>query len=133
MNDPTYDPMYDAMQNPVHDLILIKGLRFDCIVGINPQERINPQPLQFDLEVGFDISIAAADADIRSTVDYGVIATNVETFVKARQFLLLETLAEETAQMILDRWMVRSVRLMVLKPLAIPNADAAGISIYRNR
>ncbi len=115
------------------DLILIKGLRFDCIVGINPLERTNPQPLLLDVEIGFDISIAASNEDIRSTVDYGVIASSVETLVKTRQFMLLETLAEETAQMILDRWKVHSVRLVVLKPLAIPNADAAGISIYRSR
>ncbi len=115
------------------DLILVKGLRFDCIVGINPPERINPQPLQLDLEIGTDISIAAASGDIRATVDYGEIATGVETFVRAGQFLLLETLAEQTTTMILDRWSVSSIRLTVLKPQAIPQADAAGISIYRCR
>ena len=62
----------------MHDLIIIKGLRFDCIVGINPPERINPQPLQLDLEIGTDISIAAATEDIRSTVDYGEIAIGVD-------------------------------------------------------
>ena len=117
----------------MHDLILIKGLRFDCIVGINPDERINLQPVQLDLEIGTDISSAAATEDIRATVDYGEIAIAVEAFVKTRQFLLLETLAEQTTVMILDRWLVSSVRLTVLKPRAIPNADAAGISIYRCR
>lgn len=117
----------------MHDLIIIKGLRFDCIVGINPPERINPQPLQLDLEIGTDIGISAASEDIRSTVDYGEIAIGVETFVRTGQFLLLETLAEQTTKMILDRWIVRSVRLTVLKPQAIPHADAAGISIYRAR
>lgn len=117
----------------MHDLILIKGLRFDCIVGINPPERINPQPVQLDLEIGTNISNAAATEDIRSTVDYGDIANAVETFVIARQFFLLETLAEQTTKMILDRWLVSSVRLTVLKPQAIPHADAAGISIYRCR
>lgn len=117
----------------IHDLILIKGLRFNCIVGINPPERISPQPLQLDLELGSDISTAAARDDIRSTVDYSEVAAFVETFVTTRQFFLLETLAEETSQMILDRWQVRSVRLLVLKPQAILNAEAAGISIYRTR
>lgn len=117
----------------MHDLIIIKNLRFDCIVGINPPERINPQPLQLDLEIGTDISIAAASEDICSTIDYGEIAIGVEMFVKAGQFLLLETLAEKTTRMILDRWTVSAVRLTVLKPQAIPNADAAGISIYRSR
>jgi 7,8-dihydroneopterin aldolase/epimerase/oxygenase len=117
----------------MHDLILIKGLRFECIVGINPDERINPQPVQLDLEIGTDISTAAANEDIGSTVDYGEIAIAVEVLVKARQFLLLETLAEQTTAMILDRWLVSSVRLTVLKPHAIAHADAAGISIYRCR
>lgn len=117
----------------MQDLILIKGLRFDCIVGINPDERINPQPLQLDLEIGTDISAAAATEDIRATTDYGEIAAAVEAFVKNHQFLLLETLAEQTTAMILDRWPVSSVRLTVLKPRAIPHADAAGITIYRCR
>jgi len=116
----------------MHDLILIKGLRFDCIVGIHPDERINPQPLQLDLEIGTDISAAAVTEDIRATMDYGEIAIAVEAFVKDRQFLLLETLAEQTTAMIRDRWSVSSVKLTVLKPRAIPHADAAGISIYRS-
>ena len=52
------------------DKILVTDLRVDCIVGINPIERIKRQNLIINLTIFYDILQCADTDDIKYTVDY---------------------------------------------------------------
>jgi dihydroneopterin aldolase len=115
------------------DRILIERLTFDCIVGVLPQERTTPQPLIIDLVLETDIRVAAASCALAYTVDYGTIAATVRDFVTNGRFLLLETLAESTAALLLEDERITAVEFTVRKPRAIEGATAAGVHIHRRR
>ena len=58
---------------------------------------------------------------------------NGDDFI-GRQFQLIETMAEETAGMLLERLVpVRTVRLEIRKPDAVPGAACAFVRLERTR
>lgn len=115
------------------DRILIERLTFDCIIGIFPQERTEPQPVIIDLILETDIRTAAASRALADTIDYGAVASMVRRFVSNSRFLLLETLAESTTALLLEDERITAVDFTVRKPRAIEGAAAAGVSIQRRR
>jgi dihydroneopterin aldolase len=117
----------------ITDHIFIERLQFDCIVGVLDHERIHPQPLIIDIELETGIAAAARSGSLDDTPDYAEIARAVREFVTRGEFLLLETLAESTADRVLQDKRVDAVLLTVRKPRAIPGAAAAGVRIYRRR
>jgi len=115
------------------DRILIEGLSFECIVGILPEERITPQTVRIDIELETDLTAAAAGGDIARTIDYGVVARDVQAFVEDNRFLLLETLAVQATELLMADTRISGVDFTVRKPGAIAGASAAGVRIYRSR
>ena len=103
----------------------VKDLRIECVIGILPEERDRTQAILVDVE--FDYDIAAA-------VDYAAVARSVQALAERRRFLLIETMAEETAAMIFAQArVVRAVRVEVRKPAAIANAACSFVRIERVR
>ena len=56
------------------DIIFLKGLRIDTIIGIYDWERTTKQPIIIDLEISTDIRQAATTDDIEQTTNYKSIA-----------------------------------------------------------
>lgn len=113
------------------DIIFIKGLTLNTIVGIFEHERNTKQRLILDIEMATDIKEAASSEDISRTVDYKTVAETVEAFVHDGAFLLVETMAEGIAQLIMTSFPVSAVKLRVSKPDALSNVDAVGVYIER--
>ena len=112
----------------------IKGLQIDCIVGIFPHERKTPQTVILDIEIDYDFAAASGSDAIGDAVDYDAVARWVTDFVRRRGFQLLETMAEETAALVLGQWaFVQTVRLEIRKPAAVPSAAAAFVRVERSR
>jgi dihydroneopterin aldolase len=112
----------------------LKALRVECILGIYEHERRQKQTVLVDVEVDYDFAAAAASDAIADAVDYDGIATAVAELADRRKFRLIETLAEETAGMLLARLSaVRTVRLEVRKPAAVPAADCSFVRVERRR
>ena len=61
------------------------------------------------------------------------LAQRIGEFVRAGRYRLLETLAEETAAMVMDEFGVGWLRLRVGKPGAVANADEVGVEVERSR
>ncbi len=112
------------------DSVFVRGLRIAAIVGIVPWERRVRQTLVFDLELAADVAGAAATDAIADTLDYQAVSHRVTEFVAASDYRLLETLAERTAQMLMDDFQLPWVRLSVSKPNRC-GAAAVGLSIER--
>ncbi len=114
------------------DQVFIKGLAVEAVIGVYDWERRILQPLVLDLDMGWDISAAAAGDDLAATLDYAAVSTRVLEYVAASQFLLVEALAEHVAALVMQEFSVPWLRLRVTKPGAVPQA-AGGVGVLIER
>lgn len=115
------------------DIVYIRGLKVDTVIGIYDFERAHRQTLMLDLELGTDIRPAAAADDVSLTLNYKAITETVERFVKESDFHLVETLAQRCAEMIMTEFPVLWLRLSLSKPGAMKQANDVGIIIERGQ
>lgn len=113
------------------DLIYIRNLRIDCVIGVFEWERRVRQTVAVDLDLAADIRRAAASDRLEDTVDYKAIAKRLIAFVGQSQFQLVETLAERIAGIVLDEFAVRWVRVRINKKGALRHATDVGVEIER--
>ena len=81
--------------------------------------------------MGTDIRPAAQTEDINRALDYDAVSKRLIAFVKASQCQLLETLAEQIAQLLMAEFSVPWLRLRLGKPDAVPEARDVGLVIER--
>jgi 2-amino-4-hydroxy-6-hydroxymethyldihydropteridine diphosphokinase len=115
------------------DKVFIEGLEIEALIGIYDWERRIRQPLRFDLEMAFDNRRPAASDAIADTLDYKAVSKRLMAFVAESGYGLVETLAEECAQMVLREFGVDWLRLRLGKPGAVRGAQSVGVVIERSR
>ncbi|TVZ40103.1 dihydroneopterin aldolase [Alteromonadaceae bacterium 2753L.S.0a.02] len=115
------------------DIVFINDLRINTIIGIYDWEREVRQTVSFDLEMAHDISKAAQTDNIEFALNYKAVAKRIINFVSDAEFLLVETLAEEVAQLIMREFGVKWLRLSVSKPGALRGSRDVGIRIERGQ
>jgi len=113
------------------DIIFIRDLRIDAVIGIYDWERSIRQTLSLDLELATDIRKAAASDAIEDTLDYKAVAKRIIAFVQESRFELVETLAERVAALILEEFPVPWLRLTLNKGGALRGARGVGVVIER--
>jgi len=113
------------------DIIFLRDLRIDTVIGIYDWERSIRQTLSFDLEMATDIARSAASDHIDDTLDYKAVAKRVIAFVEASEFQLVETLAERVAQLVREEFGVPWLRLTLNKGGAVRGASGVGVIIER--
>jgi len=114
------------------DMITIEDLRVNCIVGIHDWERAKEQPVLITVKLFVSIELAANSEDITQTVNYSEVARSIQKKVKAGEYRLLETMAEDLAKMILtEHSRVRKVRIVIKKPQAVLDAHWTSVDISR--
>ena len=122
------------MSNPGKiDTIRIEQLELDCLIGINPWERLTKQRITIDITMDVDLSAAGRSDSIRDTVDYRVVAKAVTAEVNSSSYKLVEALAARLAEICMTNERVQSVEVTLRKPGAIRNATAVGVTIRRSR
>ena len=113
------------------DIIFLRDLRIETIIGIYDWERRIKQTVSLDLEMGADIRKAAASDHIDDTLNYKAVAKRLIEFVGASEYQLVETLAERIAELVLGEFNVPWLRLTVNKTGAVRGARDVGIVIER--
>ena len=117
--------------NKMKDIIYIKDLRVETIIGIFDWERKVKQEVSIDMEFPFDCKKAAATDSIDDTIDYKAICKGVIKFVEDSSFQLQESLAEGIATLVKEEYNVESIKLRVSKPGALRGAKDVGLVIHR--
>ena len=111
------------------DIVYIRDLRIETIIGIYDWEREVKQEVSFDLDMAADIRRAAQTDDIQYALNYKSIAKRIISFIQASEFLLVERMAEEVANIVLVEFSVPWLRLRVSKPGALRGSQEVGIII----
>lgn len=83
------------------DHVFVRDLSCQAIIGVLPEERVTPQTLIINLEIATDTTTAAFTRDLSQTVDYALIANEVQELARDAEAHLLETLAEDIAKYVL--------------------------------
>jgi len=113
------------------DIIFLKQLEIETVIGIYDWERKIKQTVVLDIEMATDISKAAASDHIDDTLDYKSVAKRLIQFVGEAKFELVETLTEKVAEIILTEFDVPWVKIVLNKRGAIRGAEGVGIIIER--
>lgn len=99
--------------------ITVKGLKVTACHGVLPEEKINPQPFVFDIDMDCDTTAAAKSDDVNLTVNYAAVCELVASFCKENCFNLIEKLAYGAAYKIAETFpLVKAVEVTVHKPEA---------------
>lgn len=115
------------------DIVYIRDLRIETVIGIYDWERKIRQTVSLDLEMGTDIRKAAESDSIEDTLDYKSVAKRLIQFVEDSEFQLVETMAERIADIVLNEYDVPWMKLRLSKPGAVTGSQDVGVIIERKK
>lgn len=118
------------------DSINIKGLEVFAHHGVYREENVLGQKFVVDVSMQVSTQEAGRSDDIRKSVNYGSVCDGIQKVMKNRNYKLIETVAEEIADMILLTYDdVRVVNVTVKKPWApvMVHVDTVSVSISRKK
>lgn len=115
------------------DIVYIKELEAETVIGIYDWERKIRQKIVLDIEMQSDIHRASLTDNIENALDYKAVSKRLLSFVEASEFFLVETLAENIANILLEEFKVPWIRLKLSKPGAVSRSKDVGVIIERSR
>lgn len=113
------------------DIVYIRELEVDTIIGIYDWEREVRQTISLDLDMATDISRAARSDNIDDALNYKAVAKRLIQFIENSNCLLVERLADQVAQIVITEFAVPWVRLRLSKPGALRGSRDVGLIIER--
>ena len=106
--------------------IWIRGLRVETRIGVPDAERAQPQEIVFDVMIEPVCVFEAMDDEINRTVDYDEVVRRIAALAGERPRRLIETLAMETARMILREFSARSATVEIRKSI-LPQTEHVAV------
>jgi dihydroneopterin aldolase len=113
------------------DIVYVRDLKADALIGIYEWERRIRQQIRIDLEMGWDNKKPAATDNIEDTLNYKAAANLVKELVANSAYELVETLAEEIARELINAMQIPWIRVTLGKPCAVTDSTEVGVSIER--
>lgn len=113
------------------DRIEVRGIRAYAHIGF-AHELQHAQPLSVDIELHVDTRKAAESDDLGDTIDYALVAQEVQRAVEHETYSLLETLADALAKRFIGFGADRAV-VRVSKPQAALSLGATDIVVTVER
>lgn len=115
------------------DIVFIRELKIDTVVGIYDWERRIRQTVLLDIDMGTDIARAAKSDRIEDTLDYKSVAKRLIQYVGEAEFQLVETLAEKVAELVMQEFKVSWIKVTLHKPGAVSGSKSVGVIIERGK
>jgi len=116
------------------DRIELRGMSFQGRHGVRPEERAQAQEFKVDIRVEADLARAAQSDRLADTVDYRQLRAAAREVIEGEPKQLLEALAGEIAERVLQVPGVRTVLVRIAKrPASMQPIEAAAVRIYRTR
>ncbi len=115
------------------DIVFIRELKIDTVVGIYDWERRIRQVVVLDLDMAADVAKGARSDRIADALDYKTVAKRLLQFVSESEFQLVETLAERIAELVMREFGVRWIKVTLNKPGAVSGSKSVGVIIERGK
>ena len=113
--------------------ILVRDLLLKCWIGIHEHEKLAPQRVRINIDMTVFECDGDPSDDIAQVVSYEDVIAGVKRLLDAGHINLVETLAENIAQLCLADSRVDSVRIRVEKLDVYAEAASVGVEIERRR
>lgn len=118
------------MRDRVHG----NGFSYDVRIGFHEYERHIHQRIVIDWEAETTWRDAAEADRPRDIVDYYVANLKIAAKIQAKEYRLIETVAEEVAELLVREFPVDRVRVKVTKaPFDMPNVGSVAVECWRSR
>jgi 7,8-dihydroneopterin aldolase/epimerase/oxygenase len=115
------------------DRIELRGLTVRGRHGVYDHERADGQDFVVDITVWIDLVDAAASDDLSDTYDYGALAQRAADIVGGPARHLIETVAGEIADDVMNDKRVHAVEVVVHKPRAPISQTFADVAVVARR
>jgi len=138
MSEPLQLPVVTDERGRPLDVIAVRGLTVDCIVGVYRREQVATQPLQLDVALFLDTREAAVGGRLAHTVHYGRLEGELRFLLESCRFELLESATEAVCRYVLapptedlHRAQVRAATVRVTKPQALGGRAVPSLQVHR--
>lgn len=115
------------------DTIIIRDLAIETIIGLYDWERVARQTVLIDLDLACQFKEAAEKDLLQHTVDYSAVCEVVTKLAQEKKFQLIETFAEQTAQLLIEEFHIPWVKVGVYKIDTLPQVSKVGVCIERGQ
>ncbi|MBM09058.1 MAG: dihydroneopterin aldolase [Magnetovibrio sp.] len=112
--------------------VFIRDFVLKCSIGIHAHEKNGPQRVRINLDLAVNEDSRPINDDIDNVICYEKLAAGIRDIVARGHINLVETLADEIAEMSLGNERVKSVRVRIEKLDILKNASSVGIEIERD-
>lgn len=111
------------------DYLNITALNVSTKIGVHAWEQRINQQLLIDISIPSDF--AECKDDIGNTIDYDALCRLVTQYVESNSFQLIETVANNVADLVKNKFKAAQVCISVSKPNAVKNAGTIKVTINR--
>lgn len=112
------------------DAIILAGLQATTRIGVPEAERVRPQVVEFHLTLWPARGCGGLGDDLAATIDYAAVAEQVQALAARGERRLLETLVEETIELLLRSWPLRAVEVEARK-FILPHCQYVAVRMGR--
>ena len=114
------------------DKIIIKDLEVQAHIGVTAEERVHTQRLLITVVLERDLAEAGRTDMASSTTGYDVVSDLIKQVVAQRPRNLIEAIADEIADALLQRRLALALTVEV-KKFSIPGTQYVAVEIYRRQ
>lgn len=112
------------------DVVKIRGLELPTFIGVPDDERKDQQVLKVHIDMEPEVSFSSLSDEIEGGVDYYQVSLRLKEVALEKPRKLIETLAEDLANVVLDEFSVAIVRVEIEKYI-LADTDHVGVEIWR--
>lgn len=116
----------------IPDTIEINRLRVHTHIGVPDEERSGAQTLLVTVRLVSNQGFTGLSDDIACTIDYHAVSLAIQKLAASRPRHLIETLALETADMLLGNYPLKRVAIIIEKHI-LPDAACVAVHLVRER
>ena len=111
------------------DKIIIKDLLARGIIGVNAEEREDPQDILINVEIAADLSKVGESDKLEHSINYRTVSKKIIAHAETAKRWTVEALAADIAALCLEEPGAQAVRVRVEKPGALRFARSVGVEI----
>jgi len=113
------------------DHIFIRDFRLQTLIGFHRRERIVPQTIRLDLEIGIANAAVFTSDKVADCIDYDKVTARVREVAASEHVNLVETLAERVARLLLDEFGAAWAKVSIAKLGILKDVGLVGVTVER--
>lgn len=114
------------------DHIFIRDFEFETLIGFHKRERVVPQKIRLDLEIGIANQAVFASDRVADCIDYSKVTARIREVLSGQHYNLVEALADRIARLVLEEFGAAAVKVSVAKLGVLKEAGRVGVTVLRS-